>query len=152
MRLQGKVAIVTGGSRGIGRAIALRLGQEGAAVAVVHRSGGAGDEVAGLIRQAGGRMVKRTIFFRSEPQSPGTSGNCIDFCGDRLAGFDGYEASGIGCRILEGERQHLIDILLGEQLKGKSSGQVLQVQAGCQFERNRLLECVIFDRLSGFFQ
>ena len=104
------------------------------------------------IRQAGGRMVKRTIFFRSEPQSPGTSRNCIDFCGDRLAGFDGYEASGIGCRILEGERQHLIDILLGEQLKGKSSGQVLQVQAGCQFERNSLLECVIFDRLSGFFQ
>jgi 3-oxoacyl-[acyl-carrier protein] reductase len=40
--LSGKVALVTGGSRGIGRGIALRLGREGAAVAVNYRS----DEVA----------------------------------------------------------------------------------------------------------
>lgn len=36
MKLEGKVAIVTGASRGIGRAIALRLGQDGASVVVTY--------------------------------------------------------------------------------------------------------------------
>jgi len=38
MRFQGKTAIVTGGSRGIGRACAARLAAEGAAVALIYQS------------------------------------------------------------------------------------------------------------------
>lgn len=38
MRLQGKKAIVTGGSRGIGRAIALKFAKEGADVAIIYAS------------------------------------------------------------------------------------------------------------------
>src|SRR6516164_1102224 len=47
-RLEGKVAIVTGGDQGIGRAIALRLAAEGADVAFCYRSNrsGADDVVA----------------------------------------------------------------------------------------------------------
>ncbi len=57
-RLDGKRALVTGGSRGIGRAVALRLASEGASVAVNYRSGAAEAEaVAEEIRAAGTASV-----------------------------------------------------------------------------------------------
>ena len=56
MRLKDKVAIVTGGSQGIGEAIALRYGAEGAQVAVIyHRGDAAAESVVRRIRDAGGR-------------------------------------------------------------------------------------------------
>src|SRR3954465_10825413 len=55
-RLAGKVAVVTGASRGIGAAIAARLGSEGAAVAVNYgRSGDAASKVVAAITAAGGK-------------------------------------------------------------------------------------------------
>ncbi|GIW16907.1 3-oxoacyl-[acyl-carrier-protein] reductase [Tepidiforma sp.] len=53
--LDGRAALVTGGSRGIGRAICLELGRRGARVAVNYRSNGAlAEEVAAEIRALGG--------------------------------------------------------------------------------------------------
>lgn len=58
MRFEGKVALVTGGSRGIGRAIALELGHEGAQVVVNYRSNqSAANEVVEKVEQAGGRAL-----------------------------------------------------------------------------------------------
>ncbi len=58
MKLEGRVALVTGGSRGIGRAICEALAAEGAAVAVNYRSGKQqADEVVASITQTGGRAV-----------------------------------------------------------------------------------------------
>ncbi len=53
--LKGKVAVVTGGSRGIGRAICERLAAAGAKVIVNYsRSSGAADEVVAVIKDRGG--------------------------------------------------------------------------------------------------
>jgi 3-oxoacyl-[acyl-carrier protein] reductase len=56
--LNGRIALVTGASRGIGRAIALALAEQGADVAVNYRiSGNAALEVCSMIREKGRRSI-----------------------------------------------------------------------------------------------
>ena len=60
-RLAGKVAVVTGGGSGIGRAAALRFAQEGAAVVVADVVGANADAVAAEITGSGGRALAVTV-------------------------------------------------------------------------------------------
>ena len=60
--LEGKTALVTGASRGIGRAVAVELAAAGASVVVGYRTGG--EEAEALAQEIGGRAVQADV---SEP-------------------------------------------------------------------------------------
>ncbi len=57
MQLEGKVAIITGASQGIGKAFALRFADEGAKVVVVNRRPEKGQKVADEIKAGGGEAL-----------------------------------------------------------------------------------------------
>jgi NAD(P)-dependent dehydrogenase (short-subunit alcohol dehydrogenase family) len=56
-QLQDKVALVTGGSTGIGRATALAMAREGARVVIANRSVAGGEDTVRLITEAGGQAT-----------------------------------------------------------------------------------------------
>ena len=66
MKLNGKVAIVTGAASGLGKAIAVRFAQEGAKVAIADLNKQAADAVAGEIESAGGRSISVAMDVTSE--------------------------------------------------------------------------------------
>jgi len=67
-RLDGKVAIVTGGSKGLGRAIALGMGEVGAKVVVVSRTKKLIEETAHEIISHGGEAIAIPVDVRNEDQ------------------------------------------------------------------------------------
>ncbi|MDQ0920227.1 SDR family NAD(P)-dependent oxidoreductase [Paenibacillus sp. V4I5] len=68
MRLEGKVAIITGGSLGIGLATAIRFAKEGAKVAIAGRSLTALEEAASLIRSDGGEVMTSQVDVQVKSQ------------------------------------------------------------------------------------
>lgn len=66
MRLIDKVAVVTGGAQGIGRAVALGMGREGAKVVVADLQGEKAQSVAGELRALGGQGLAVEVNVASE--------------------------------------------------------------------------------------
>jgi 3-oxoacyl-[acyl-carrier protein] reductase len=85
MTLQGKTAIVTGASRGIGRAIAIELAQRGAAVVVNYNSSeAAAQEVVKAITDAGGKAIS----FKADVSKADEAGALVKACSDAFGKLD----------------------------------------------------------------
>ncbi len=83
LRLAGKRVLVTGGSRGIGRAVALAMAENGAAVVACHqRDSEQATELARELKAHGGEVIRTDITSETEVTQ------LIDHCRESLGGLD----------------------------------------------------------------
>ncbi|VVM07785.1 3-oxoacyl-[acyl-carrier-protein] reductase [Methylacidimicrobium tartarophylax] len=114
--LTSKVAVVTGASRGIGKAIALRLGQMGAAVACVSRKASDAEATAGEIVGLGGKAKGYGTDVRLKQEVDETSRSILRDFGqvDLLVNNAGVTRDGLAARMSDEDW----DLVLDTNLKG----------------------------------
>ncbi len=84
MILQGRVALVTGASRGIGRATALAMAAEGASVAVNYRSGR--DEAAAVVKEIE-NLGGTAVAIQADVSEPAEAGAMVERTKQELGGL-----------------------------------------------------------------
>jgi len=105
--LEGRVALVTGGSRGIGRAIAEELARAGAQVVVGYRSGA--DEAEAVASAIGGRAAQADVSVAEE------AARLVEEAGDLdiLVNNAGLTRDGLLARMSDDDWRTVIDTNLG---------------------------------------
>lgn len=130
MRLTGKVALVTGASRGIGRGIALCLAEEGADVIVNYRSHPEeAGEVAGEIQ----RMGRRSLVWQADTGDRAQLESLIEGAAHRLGSLDIVVANAA-----YSVRRPVVETL-PEELERVLAVSQLGVFYTCQFAARRMI-------------
>ena len=77
MKLEGKVAVITGAGSGIGRATALKFAREGARVVVAEYNEGTGKETEDLVRQEGGEALANAVALLVSDEAGAINGSVV---------------------------------------------------------------------------
>ncbi len=142
MKLKGKVALVTGGSRGVGRSIALAYGKEGARVVVNYTSNEkAAQEVVDAIAAMGSEAiaVKADVAVKAEVESLFAAG--MEKFGrlDILVNNAGFTRPAMLLKMTEDQWDQVVDIHLkaaflcsqaaANLMKDQNSGKIINVMS-----------------------
>jgi len=132
MNLEGKVALVTGSSRGVGRAVALGFAQKGARVVVNYTSNqGAADEVVAEIEsmQSSAIAVKADVALKSDVEM--LVGKAMETFGklDILVNNAGFTRPAMMVKMEEDQWDQVVDIhLKGAFLCSQAAGKLMKEQ------------------------
>lgn len=115
MRLKGKVALITGSSRGVGRAVALAYAREGASVVVNYASNkNAAGEVVAAIKEMGGRAIAFRADVAKAAEAEALVQNTIEQFGglDILVNNAGFSRPAMLLRMSEEQWDQVLDVHL----------------------------------------
>jgi 3-oxoacyl-[acyl-carrier protein] reductase len=142
MRLKEKVALVTGSSRGVGRAIALRFAKEGAGVVVNYTSNEkAANEVVDAAKSMGSEAlaVKADVAQKSEAENLVQAGIATFGRLDILVNNAGFTRPAMMIKMTEEQWDQVVDIHLkgaflcsqaaARQMKEQNSGRIINVMS-----------------------
>jgi len=140
VRLKGKVALVTGSSRGIGRAIALGYAEEGASVVVNYTANqAAAEEVVDAINQTGRKAIAVKADVAKGAEADSLVQAAINEFGrlDILVNNAGFTRPAMMLKMTEDQWDQVVDIHLkgaflcsqaaGRQMKEQNSGKIINV-------------------------
>jgi len=142
MRLRDKVALVTGSSRGVGKAVAMAYSKEGASVAINYSSSEeAARQIVADIESQGGRAIAVKADVASKPEVENLVGKTIEKFGrlDILVNNAGFTRPAMLLKMSEEQWDQVVNIHLkgaflcsqaaGRQMKEQDSGKIINVMS-----------------------